>query len=189
MRIMAVMAVVSLSACAARPAGGGATPVEGPVHTSVTTGMGETLAFDTYPSRGARVFNTPVAPDQVYGALQQVFPELGITVGTVQPESRTLGNTRLILNRKIGDRPLSQMLECGATGAGTPIADAYRVEMSLITTVLPRGTGSEVQTRLEASAANPSVAGGRVACATTGQLEQLIATRTQVRLAQGGTSG
>lgn len=178
----ALAAGALMGACApsgSAPAPGGAAPAPS------ITGGGTTLDLTFNPSRGVVADAVQATPDAVWAALPKAYAELGIPVKEVSEPSRVLGNSRLVVSRRLGDVALSRYLECGSSLTG-PFADRYRIEMLLRTAVVAaEGGGARLESYLEASARNPE--GGSntgVACATTQRLEREIARR--VRALVGG---
>lgn len=154
--------------------------------TSISTsGAGEgtaTATIDSYSDVGGSTHRVGAAPDRVWELLPAVYQGLGIAVGTSIPDAKTIGNTRLELNRVLGGRPLSTYVNCGEGATGTPQADTYRVTMSILTTLAPTPNGgTQVNTRIGASAVNRAVSGAIVNCASTGRLESLIAERIKTQ--------
>ena len=76
---------------------------------------------------------------------------------------------------------LSTFLDCG-TVVGVPIANTYRIEMSVLTSLQP-GTsgGTALHTRVEGKAFDPGSSSRAVPCRTTGRLEQRIAGMVRER--------
>jgi hypothetical protein len=145
-----------------------------------TTGVGgsATASIESYSDVGGSAHRVSAAPDRVWEAMPAVYQGLGIAVGTSIPDAKTIGNVRLELNRVLAGQPLSTFVNCGEGPTGSPLADSYRVTMSLLTILAPAETGAtRVETRVNASAVNRAVSGATVNCATTGRLESLIAER------------
>jgi hypothetical protein len=117
----------------------------------------------------------PVAPSRVFQAMRAVYEELGIPRTTDDAATGRVGNTNFWKTRKLGNEPISTYLNCGDSIAG-PAADNYRVYISLISVVRPDGMGgSEVETAFSAQAQNlEGTTADRVACGTTGRLEERI---------------
>jgi hypothetical protein len=178
MKRLLVVAAALLAACS-----GNAPPSTQTVRTTTSisaNGMEgtTTMSIDSYRDAGGTTHRVGAAPDRVWAVLPAVYQGLGIAVGTSIPDSRTIGNVRLELNRVLGGQPLSSYVNCGEGVTGAPLANSYRVTMAILTTLEPtENGGTQVQTRIGASAANRAVSGVTVNCATTGRLEGLIAER------------
>lgn len=177
MKRLAVVATAALlGACSANPAPSTQT-VRSTVSVSTQTEFGNTT-IETYRDVGGTAHQLGATPDQVWGVLPAVYQGLGIAVGTSLPDTKTIGNTKLVLNRSLAGRPLSDFLSCGDGPTGAPLANNYRVEMALVTVLTPTPNGgTRVETRVGASAANRAVSGATVSCTTTGRLEAMIAER------------
>lgn len=122
--------------------------------------------------------------EQVWAILPEVYRELGIEVGTSDPSSRLLGNQQITASRRFAGEPLTNLLRCGTTATGAPIASTYRIRMSVLTNLQPvSATETGVRTVVQATATNNAgVSTDPVACASTGALEERIATEVQARL-------
>lgn len=162
-------------------------PAAAPVNTTVsvkgsTPNSAETTAvLTTYPDLRPGSVRLAGDPDRVVEALPAVYEGMGIAVGTRDPENRVVGNQRLALSRRLGDQPLSRIVRCGNTAFGVPVADAHRVEMSVLTTVRAEGEGVVAETAVRAAARDPSVSGHAVQCTTTGWLEERIGQQLRER--------
>lgn len=185
MRRALPLVVLLLAAC------GGASAVPGPAPstqarraTAATTSTGWEVVGDRQLPLEAKNVSAP--PGQVFTALVRAYADLGIATTVNDANTLTVGNTDLRLNRRLGEEPLSQYLDCGTTNAGN-IANVYRVQMSLVTKVAPAvgRPGSDVTTTVVASARNPTSSSAAVRCASTGRLETLIAQRASVVLGLG----
>lgn len=179
MRALFAGMVLVLAACA--PAAPGRGVSSGPT-TVIATGDGAyvNLARDTQGSS----FRVATAPQPVWTALPAVYRELGIPEGTVDPGSWTYGNRQIVINRKLGDLPLVQLLRCGNTATGAPIAANYRIRMSVLTRLTPvSDAATEVQTAVQATAtSNQGTSTDPVVCESTGTLEERIASEIQARV-------
>jgi hypothetical protein len=126
------------------------------------------------------------SPEATWAALRRAYADLGIPVIESSSASRTLGNPRFLVSRRLGSTPLSRFLSCGA-GLHGPFADNYRVEMFVRSTVVPGDDGtSELHTYVEARARNPEGTSNTVVpCSSTRRLERDIATRVHLLVAGG----
>ena len=125
-------------------------------------------------------------PDAAWAALELAYGYLGIEVRESSPASRVLGNSRLVVSRRLGDAPLSRYLECG-TGLKGPFADSYRIEMLIRSAIVSaEESGVQVVTYVEAMARNPEgTSNTAVACSSTQRLEREIAERVRVHAERG----
>jgi hypothetical protein len=145
--------------------------------------------YGSTPADAERVAVTAVnaSPDQVWQVLPDVYQELGIPLGTNESASRMLGNRNLVVTRgKLVGQSMSSYLNCGMAELGGFAANEYRVNLSVMSAVKPGagGTGSQVQTLVEATAADHRAPQGRAArpCTSTGEIERQIAARVRARL-------
>jgi hypothetical protein len=182
MRKLLPSALVFAAACGT-PASGPFPGAGGPAPSVTASGTTVDVAYST--TRGVVTDVVEATPEAVWEALPKAYADLGIPVRDVSDASRTLGNPRLAISRRLGDTPLSRYLECGSNLTG-PFADRYRVEMLIRTSVAPaEGGGARVESYVEASARNPEGSSNTgVACASTQRLERQIVER--IRFHAGG---
>jgi len=129
----------------------------------------------------------PAPPSRVFDALKSVYEDLGVPPGTHDPATGRIGNTDFWKSRQFANEPMSTFLSCGESLTG-PVANNYRIYMSLVSMVHPDGKGaSEVETAFSAQAQNmEGTSGDRIACGTTGKLEERIRKALLLKI---GTSG
>lgn len=181
---------LALGACASTAGTGSAPPP--PTTTTISmagTGGGGSLGSGTVGVRStadAGMTRTELAapPERVFAALREVYPAIGVEVGTVDDAQRIVGNRRLEISRRLGSSPISRYLRCGETAFGAPAADQHRVRVNMISTVRAAGEGSVVETVLQATA-TPVGQNTVSTCQTTGVLEENLAKALQLRLATG----
>jgi hypothetical protein len=125
-------------------------------------------------------------PQVAWAALHQAYDDLGIAIREADESTLTLGNTRLVISRWLAGAPLSRYLECGMGLLGY-FADTHRIEMHILSSVVPGREGSvQVSTYLEALARNPEgTSGGPIACSSSRRLEREIVARVRFH-AEGG---
>lgn len=146
--------------------------------TTVSSSHTSSVTLESYREVGAARSSVRATPEEAWEALPKVYEGLSIPVGTSIPASFTLGNLKLELSRTLGSQRLSNFISCGEGPLGTPLADSYRVTMSVITKLAPDPSGgTTVETRVLASAANRATSSGSVECGSTGRLEAMIAER------------
>ena len=151
----------------------GATSVAGNNTTTLT------LSRDT---RGT-VNMVAAPPEEVWAALPGVFRELDIPIGTLDAERRVLGNAEFQAARKLAGEALSTWVRCGNDAFGRPLANSHRLTLSLLTYLSPgESTGTIMETRLEASAADPGQSTAPVECTSTGKLEERITQGVRNRI-------
>ena len=125
----------------------------------------------------------PVAPSRAFEAVKAVYGELGIPLGVNEPATGRVGNADFWRTRKLGNEPISTYLSCGDSFEGA-VADNYRIYISLVSAVRADGKGtSELETSFTARAQKlDGTAGDRVACGTTGRLEDRIRKSVLVKV-------
>ncbi len=130
----------------------------------------------------------PAAPSRVFDALKSVYEELGVPPGTHDPSTGRIGNTDFWKTRKFAGESISSFLNCGESLTGT-VANNYRIYMSLLSIVRPDGKGaSEVETAFRAQAQNmEGTSADRIACGSTGKLEERIRKSVLLKLAPSGS--
>jgi len=131
--------------------------------------------------------NIPAAPSRVFDALKGVYEELGVPPGTHDPSTGRIGNTDFWKSRRFAGEPISAFLSCGESLTG-PVANNYRIYISLVSVVRPDGKGaSEVETAFSAHAQNmEGTSGDRIACGSTGKLEEHIRKALLLKLSPSG---
>jgi hypothetical protein len=176
-RLISIAACAVSAACAAAAA---SSPPSTADRVIATTDVG-ILRADEHPSN--LVTNLSASPAAAMAAASAAYNELGVEVKLYDPRSGVIGNRRFSLYHRFAGVPMSTYLGCGMTASG-PGADNYRITMSLVTTILPSGSGSTVQTALEAKGEDPSSSQGLSSCLTTGLLEQRINALIATKAAQ-----
>ncbi|HEX2205302.1 MAG TPA: hypothetical protein VHG91_18480 [Longimicrobium sp.] len=186
MRRLLVAGTVVLAGCTATSAPTN-TPNAGlPVMQQTDTGAEVRLTGEAVASNDVL---PGVAIDKVYSTLPTVYNELGIPLNLLDPATRQAGNTRLVLrNRHFGDAN-SRYVNCGVSRTAQRAADAYRVQLSVRTTVeaAEGGSATRVSTLVEGFArANEGSSITPVRCVSTGVLESRIAQLLKLRTALQG---
>jgi hypothetical protein len=130
------------------------------------------VRFQVQSSMVTHHVDAPV--EEVWAVLRGVYEELEIPLSEFDAEQMMLGN-REFVPKTIGGERMSRYLDCGGPSSGRPFADAYQVEMFLITRV--DGVGPEktrIRTELFATARARDVGANRIQCPTKGILERRI---------------
>lgn len=127
-------------------------------------------------------------PGRAFAAVKAVYEELGVPAGTHDPSTGRIGNTDFWKSRRLGDQALSAYLNCGESFTG-PVANNYRIYMSLLSVVRPDGKGaSELETAFSAQAQNMEGSStDRIACGSTGRLEERIRKGALLKLGSVGS--
>jgi hypothetical protein len=130
----------------------------------------------------------PAPPNKTFDAVKAVYEELGVPPGTNDPATGRFGNTDFWKSRRFANEPISAFLNCGDSFSG-PIANNYRIYISLLSIVRPDGKGgSELETAFTASAQNMEGASGdRISCGSTGKLEERIRKGVLLKIGSGAS--
>lgn len=121
----------------------------------------------------------------VWNALQGAYRELGIELGTFDVPRRTLGNRQLQVGSRLGETPVTRIVSCRRTGTALSGASAYRVRLTILSSLQPaEGGGTLLETVIQ-GVGTPMEGGSRspTECPSTGQLERAIAEATMRHLA------
>jgi poly(3-hydroxybutyrate) depolymerase len=179
------MPLVSLAFAACATSAADTVDVTRPGPASVIASAGSVDV--NVPTERAIVSETvDASPADAWAALPKAWADLGIEVRESSRATRSLGNSRLVVMRRLGSAPLSRYLSCGA-GIQGPFADVYRIQMSIQSAVVPaQGGGVEIRTYIEAVARNPEgTSNVQVSCTSTQRLEREIAARVRAHVLGG----
>jgi hypothetical protein len=129
----------------------------------------------------------PAAPNRTFDAVKAVYEDLGVPPGTHDPTTGRFGNTDFWKSRRFANEPMSTFLNCGESFTG-PVANNYRIYISLMSIVRPDGKGgSELETAFSAAAQNmEGSSGDRIACGSTGKLEERIRKSVLLKVGASG---
>jgi hypothetical protein len=166
--------LILLAVCAcASPSGGSqtdeTTPRQAAIFQSAETGtlMGE--------RPHASVASIAAPPAAVYAAAKKVYAAFDVPLKYDSPATGQLGNDNFFKSRSFAGRPMTELADCGSGMTG-PKAASYRINISLMTQIVPDGKGgTKLQTTFVPM--GQDVAGGssdKIPCGTTGRLEQLF---------------
>ncbi len=114
-------------------------------------------------------------PARAFAAVRSAIARLGIPIGTMDPNARTVGNTNFMASHTLNGEALSTFVDCGMNNFA-PRANTYRIYFSILSTVSPANGGkSTVATQVVANALDASQGNGeRVPCSSKGVLERRI---------------
>jgi hypothetical protein len=175
----------TLAACASTGTPGAGSDPGDRNTTMVTTtnaaGQTSTTAITTYSDVASRAVNIEGTPDKVFAVLADAYQQFGIPLATSDPPNRTAGNTQLRVRRTLGGKSLSDYLDCGIAGLSGPAADTYPVRLSVVSTVIPAGTASQLRTVVRAAYITAEQS-GTTPCNSTGALETAIARAVQMQV-------
>lgn len=177
MRPLFLTALCTLAGCASS---GSLPPGAAPTRILETAG-----GYDIHLASEApgATYTVDVPPERAISVLAAVYQEMEIPVTLRDPATRSLGNPELAGRRRLAGRPLSAYLDCGHTLTG-PVADNYRVQLSVITSLQPaEGGKTRVVTRVGGQArSNEGASGHPVTCTSRGRLEEQIASGLRAKL-------
>jgi hypothetical protein len=122
----------------------------------------------------------PAPPDSVFAVLPAIYSQFGVEVKVSDRNIGEIGNKGFTKSYRLGKAALHEYVGCGSTMTG-PAADSYRVQMSLVSHVKPKGLGSTVETVLTARADDPGSSKGWISCLSTGVLEDRISKALSTR--------
>lgn len=186
-RHLAVFSALLLTACYA-PASGPSPAAE---RSTVDVSYGGTSAgaqsmapatVTTYRETRGVITVVPLARERVWKALLGAYASVGITVRTIDTGAGVIGNRDLQMRRHLNGERLTRFLRCGTNAFGAPHAANHLISASVLTFVSDVDGGTQVETRVEASASDPSLSTGAVQCTTTGELEARIVAALQAHL-------
>jgi len=176
MRLASISVLIIASACAS--SGSSSLPPAAP--QDVVTG---TSRMRLPGNDGSAVRTIPFAPDRVWRALPAAFDSLGIPIGTLEPTTKTIGNSGFKLHGRLKNVPLSRYIDCGTSTQIGSNADSYEVNLSLLAEVRPADGGATKVTTTTAVVARPAnFAQEYSQCSSRGVLETRLIDIVTARL-------
>lgn len=139
----------------------------------VMVGSSATLQY----KQDVRVLTQNVAgtPTELWAKLNAAYSNLGLPVTARDSAAFALAAQNAQFMGRIGQTPMSRIVDCGVTPFGTQRANAYRVWLSVATQLQPSSKGTTVRTSLAATARDQNSSTAPVQCGSTGALEADIA--------------
>lgn len=139
----------------------------------VMVGSSATLQY----KQDVRVLTQNVAgtPAELWAKLNAAYSNLGLPVTARDSTAFALAAQNAQFMGRIGQTPMSRIVDCGVTPFGTQRANAYRVWLSVATQLQPSSKGTTVRTSLAATARDQNSSTAPVQCGSTGALEADIA--------------
>ena len=139
----------------------------------VMVGSSATLQY----KQDVRVLTQNVAgtPAELWAKLNAAYSNLGLPVTARDSAAFALAAQNAQFMGRIGQTPMSRIVDCGVTPFGTQRANAYRVWLSVATQLQPSSKGTTVRTSLAATARDQNSSTAPVQCGSTGALEADIA--------------
>ena len=139
----------------------------------VMVGSSATLQY----KQDVRVVSQNVAgtPAELWAKLNAAYSNLGLPVTARDSAAFALAAQNAQFMGRLGQTPMSRIVDCGVTPFGTQRANAYRVWLSVATQLEPSSKGTTVRTSLAATARDQNSSTAPVQCGSTGALEADIA--------------
>jgi hypothetical protein len=179
LRSGALAAVTFATACAS---GGASSTAAGTGTVSQSLPGTQAGSMVVTTSNTADVVAVPFSPDAVFRILPSVYDSVAVSVNTIDPAKRVIGNNGFKVRTRLGKKYLSQLMDCGNSQIG-PNADTYDVFLSVLTTVMADGTtGARIATVLDAQARPATYNQPYSRCTTKGALELRISELVTARL-------
>lgn len=123
-------------------------------------------------SESATSIEAPIR--DVWLALLQALPAVGVPLETVSEPTWTAGAEAAAVKRRIGGRWLSSYITCGGTAGVADVADTYAVTLSVLTTLREDGEQTRVETRVAGAANDPFTSVPARGCVSKGRLEARV---------------
>ena len=165
---------VLLAACGTAGAGRTTVTSSVPVTTDISTGAG---GYHVAASAESRETTHVVAlsPANAWSGLPAVYAQLGLEGGVLDADTRFYGTRRQAASGRLAGVRLAEYVDCGTGNGGLPVANTYRVHLSVGTRVEEVGERAQLRSAVIAEASPQTVSGPSVRCTTTGRLEARIA--------------
>ena len=116
MRFGALVSVVLLAACAPSGTSGSSAAPAPTAQTVLVGGGGGGRAELRLAGISSLTSTVPFAPDKVWLVLPAVFDSLGVSVATLEPTKRLIGNQSFKVRSRLKSVPLSRYIDCGNSG-------------------------------------------------------------------------
>lgn len=131
---------------------------------------------DYFRDAGMAVNTVDLPVQQAWPRLLTVYTSMGIPVTKLDSTAHIVGAVGAPIPREVGTHKVSYMVNCGSTMTGQVIADTYRMSLTALTQLQPKGAQTDVRTSVSATAIGQSGASSTpVQCSSTGALERDIA--------------
>jgi hypothetical protein len=180
MRVLRVLPLAVAAACSSTN-----TPVSSAPATQtvqISGGAGYSTKTKASAINDVHYDTIKTSIDRVWKTLPAVYAGLEIPIATFDSEKNLFGNAGMKVYRRLGQVPLTKLLDCGRTQIG-PSADSYDIIMSVLTSLTRVDSARTiVATNVEATGRPMQYAGGETRCRTTGEVERQIALSLRARL-------
>lgn len=139
----------------------------------VMVGNGAELRYN----KDVRVLTSSLtgSPASLWPRLNAAFANIGLPVTERDSADYAVAAQNAQFSGRLGNSPMSRVVDCGLTTVGSQRANSYRVWLTVASQLQPSGTGTVLRTTVVAKAQDQSSSTAAVQCGTTGVLEQEIA--------------
>jgi hypothetical protein len=132
------------------------------------------MTVETHPGEGAHKTTVPLPMERAWRALRAAFDSVAVPVSIFDAATHTLGNGQFRVVRRLGNTPLSKLVNCGNTQGG-PSADTYELQLSVVSTATAVDAAvTSIATTVQAQGRPITLSAEYVRCTTTGALEKRI---------------
>ena len=150
---------------------------QGPRATVVLPGYRGVVVLDTVGLTRA----VPGTTGALFAAVRGALDSLRIPVALADSARGLLGNLEWTGARRFAGQPMARWIDCGIGPSG-PTANAYRIHLALLATIVAGGGRPTVHVALAAGAqAFSGPLGDPIACQSTGRLEELLLAAAEAR--------
>jgi hypothetical protein len=174
-RLLSPLLVATLAACAS---GSGTGPVRAARPIPELSVPGLHGALDPNSEVPSSTMQLAASPDSVWNALVKVYGELGLPVTGINTDTKVLDSVDQRL-RTVGGRRLTDLVDCGGSYGS---ASTYDIYLTVRTQLGAGDSGGTLGTTQVAASAKPPTGSSRIQCASSGGLEQMIATKLREAL-------
>lgn len=175
------LALAALLSLAAALSGCASTPPASSLPGTDIRRTDDFRAITTASSTRASADSIYAAPAAAMETVRLVYGDLGLPPNNVEPARMIIGVVRQRVRRTLNGVSLTQYLDCG-TVVGVPTASTEPVDLTVLSQLIPAGTGSVLRTSVTAVAI--PTGGARTEpreCSSTGSLEKRIAALVRQR--------
>ncbi|HYD53287.1 MAG TPA: hypothetical protein VEA99_11690 [Gemmatimonadaceae bacterium] len=186
MRLRQPLLLVLLAGCASGGSGGALPTSSGAPTTTTTVVTSTTPGVDGSTDIAARRDDSGVTSalampvERAWTALIAAYGSLDIQPANVDVQRRVYCNQAVEpRSGRVAGLPITQLLNCGFSPTGAPLAQTAQVRLSVVSVVEAAGAGaSRLVTRVQGVATSRDGSSTQVTCGSTGRLERRIAEQT-----------
>jgi hypothetical protein len=181
-RVLLALLLVS-TGCASRPASSTPDVIQTlrPVDTGASGLQGSSLRSVTEDF--VRTAAVEATPDEVWRVLPAVYEEFKLPVGTLVTAERRIASANARFRERVAGERAARIVSCGTASDGREAADSYELTLDIVTVATPlEGGRTDVKSVVSGMAKPVFTNGEAVRCASTGRLEERIATAVRTKL-------